>query len=87
MAHAAYNLRTSNVQNGDIAMSISSNLQTNLTKAVFFGCTAVDKSDCAARLKSAGKAINHPMLLVGVFMEMQRKRHVEMVESSVTTML
>jgi hypothetical protein len=83
----AYNLRTSNMQSGDIAMSVSSDLQSHFTKAIFFGCKDTDKKDFVARLKSAGKAIQHPMLLPGIFVEIQRKRHVDAVESSVTALL
>jgi hypothetical protein len=75
------------MQSKDIAMSVSSNLKTHLTKAVFFGCTTDDKADFDFRLKSAGKAILHPMLAPGILTEMIRKRHVTVVESSVTIML
>jgi hypothetical protein len=75
------------MQDDDIAMAVSSDLDSHLTRVVFFGCKDIDIGNIVTRLKNAGESIHHPMLFLGIFVELLRKRHIGVVESSVTSML
>jgi hypothetical protein len=76
-----------NAEDKDLAMAISTSTKGWSTSAIVFGCLETDIADFTARLDSAGAAIKHPMLLPGLFAELQRKRHTDLVASSVTSLL
>ena len=75
------------MQKYDLAMTVAGHLHASFTRAVMFGCKPLDTRDFEARLRSAGPALLHPMLLPGIFAEIQRKRDVDAVNSNVTKML
>ena len=85
--NSAYNLRMCNEQDKDLAMSVTTNLKIWSTRVLILGCLDADIREFFQRLNDAGNAIKHPMLFPGLFAEFERKRHVELVRSSVTTLL
>jgi hypothetical protein len=76
-----YNLRMTNV-----AMSVTFNLKSHLTKAIYFGCTPNDKDEFAMRVNNAGNTTRHPMLSVGLFTERQKRWDFLSVNLSITKM-
>lgn len=60
-------------------MSITHFIETGTTHAIVFGCNSDVKREVAGRLTNAESTMNHPLLLVGIFAEIERKRHFKMV--------
>lgn len=55
-------------------------IQSNTTHAIAFGCSKKVMREFNGRLANAEGALLHPLLLVGIFAEIERKRHFAMVE-------
>lgn len=54
-----------------------------LTFAILFGCPMSIEEDIIKRLSFAVTAAAHPVLLPGIFAELERRRHVELVEAQI----
>ena len=85
----AYNVRASTALEGDIAMSVTTNIAQGLTYAIVYGCSEDVSNDFLVRLRNSalkysGRAFEHPMLMPGLFAEIQRDMHVAIVEKSVS---
>ncbi|OIW23935.1 hypothetical protein CONLIGDRAFT_692790 [Coniochaeta ligniaria NRRL 30616] len=79
-----YNCRTANTWVGDMALSATYIPSTHSTYAIVYGCTPENINEITGRLKSASYATCHPLLLPGIFAELERKRQFELVEKGVT---
>lgn len=93
----AYVCRGPNAWPGDIALSATHFPSTGFTYAVFFGCEFGTKPAQATALKSGDRitgllsnsesTVAHPMLLVGIFAEIELRRHKSIVQSAVGHLL
>ncbi|KAI9902587.1 hypothetical protein N3K66_001939 [Trichothecium roseum] len=81
-----YSCRSSNAWKGDLALAATHFPHCGMTFAVMFGCTAAIEADVVRRLASVSKsasahASRHPALLPGMFVELERRRHGDVVEA------
>ncbi|TVY74477.1 hypothetical protein Focb16_v004623 [Fusarium oxysporum f. sp. cubense] len=75
-----YNARTSNAWEDDLAVSATYFPHCGLTYAVLFGCTLSLEAEILSRLENATYEICHPLLVPSVLVEIERKRHLPIVE-------
>lgn len=83
MGTIAYNIRAGQSHSGDLAMSVTTDLATKVTYVIVYGCSDTDSDQFLTRLAQAGPAFQHPMLLPGLFAEIQRIKHVKIVRRNV----
>lgn len=67
-----------------MALSITYIPSTHSTYAIVYGCTPGTIEEITRRLSLVGDAICHPLLLPGIFAELERERHFELVEDGLT---
>lgn len=67
---------------GDIALSVTYIPSKRSSYAVLYGCSQELTENVTKRLKSAKNAVCHPMLLPGIFAELECKRHCELVQDA-----
>ncbi|CCC10892.1 hypothetical protein SMACR_12726 [Sordaria macrospora] len=72
--------RTSSTLPNDIALSTTYFTENDLDLAVFYGCNEKQKDDIVRRIRSCDLKHNHPLLLPGLFFELERVRLVDQVE-------
>lgn len=88
-----YNCRSSALWGRDMALSVTHFPLTRRTYAIFYGCDAhsQEKNDMTKitnrLLQSSENTFHHPMLLPGIFAEMERARMKDMVRVAKNTML
>ncbi|KAF6801020.1 protein kinase [Colletotrichum sojae] len=75
-----YNCRSSNDWPGDMSLSMTHFISSNKTHAIAFGCDPKAMIEVSGRLGNAEDALLHPLLLIGIFAEIERKRHIAMVK-------
>lgn len=51
-----------------------------LTFAIIFGCPLSIEAEVIQRLSKANRGLSHPLVLPGIFAEMERSRHIAVVE-------
>ncbi|KAI0436134.1 hypothetical protein F4803DRAFT_543320 [Xylaria telfairii] len=78
-----YNCRSSHAWGGDLAMTVTHFPHRNLSFGILFGCTDYQKQYVVERLNLAIQASGHPLLLPGIFAEIERQRHDIIFNSSV----
>ncbi|KAI1456405.1 hypothetical protein F4805DRAFT_458829 [Annulohypoxylon moriforme] len=78
-----YNCRTTNAWEMDLALTVTHFPHTGLTYAVLFGCSVNIENEIITRISSAGEAASYPLLLPGIFAEIERNRHIKIVEDYV----
>ncbi|KAI0478283.1 hypothetical protein F4859DRAFT_479212 [Xylaria cf. heliscus] len=78
-----YNCRSTNAWGGDLAMTVTHFPHCNLSFGILFGCTTPQKNYVLKRLGRAIGESGHPLLLPGIFVELERKRHHIIFESGV----
>lgn len=67
----------------DLALAATHIPSCNLTFAVVFGCSVLVERTIIKRLKSAISEASHPLLMPGIFVELERARHLEIIEKSI----
>lgn len=72
--------RTSSTLPNDLALSATYFTETDLNLAVFYGCNEEQKEGILRRIKLCNLKHNHPLLLPGLFFELERIRLVDQVE-------
>ncbi|KAH7194735.1 hypothetical protein DER44DRAFT_832157 [Fusarium oxysporum] len=77
-----YNARTSNAWQGDLAVSSTYFPHCNLTFAVMLGCTLPVEAEILTRLGTATYEIYHPLLVPSMLIEIERKRHLPIVNNT-----
>lgn len=77
---AVYNCRTSNAWDIDLALTTTYFPHCGLTFAILFGCPLSVEEEIVKRLSLATAEAAHPLLLPGIFAELERTRHVHVVE-------
>ncbi|WQF84115.1 Putative corA, transmembrane region [Colletotrichum destructivum] len=65
----------------DLAMSTTHIPDTNSTFAVVYGCNDEQMGDIERRIRKADGQFHHPLLIPGIFAELERTRLVEMAEN------
>lgn len=92
-----YVCRSSASWPGDMALSSTYFPRTGSTYAVFYGCTFSDKPPsrsfgtgdkiCGWLAKSDDAMAPHPMLIPGMFAEMERRRHLDILDGATKSLL
>ncbi|KAK4160434.1 hypothetical protein QBC43DRAFT_325516 [Cladorrhinum sp. PSN259] len=82
-----YCCRTSAATPGDLAVSSVFYPETGFTAAVVFGCSDDIADQIAARIDNSEDAWTHPMLVIGIVAEIERARHLELVQRRVFNLL
>jgi hypothetical protein len=67
----------------DLALTATYFPQHNLTFAIVFGCPLVVEEEVIRRLSFAMEEASHPLLMPGIFAELERARHIQIVEATV----
>ncbi|KAI1145058.1 hypothetical protein F4825DRAFT_444849 [Nemania diffusa] len=78
-----FNCRTSNAWSMDLALTVTYFPHCNLKFAVVFGCDMLVEEEILNRLILAGNDTSHPLLLAGIVTEIERRRHVHIVDDIV----
>ncbi|KAF2003563.1 hypothetical protein P154DRAFT_573160 [Amniculicola lignicola CBS 123094] len=81
-----YNCRSSNAWDGDLALSMTHFPRTRLTFAILFGCPFETEKEIVMRLAQVKEEACHPLLLPGMFAEIERARHTILVEEMGNTL-
>ncbi|RYP75012.1 hypothetical protein DL771_002660 [Monosporascus sp. 5C6A] len=81
-----YNCRSANTWKNDLALTVTYFPRSKLMFGILFGCTAAIEKEVLNRLASAKEHAFHPLLLPGIFAELERERMVEVVESTIDEM-
>ncbi|KAK4201888.1 hypothetical protein QBC40DRAFT_170522 [Triangularia verruculosa] len=82
-----YCCRTSGAWPGDLAISSVFDPKTGLTSGVVFGCSDDVTEDIAGRIENSENAWTHPMLSVGILVEIERSRHMKLVQDRLFELL
>ncbi|KAK4185069.1 hypothetical protein QBC35DRAFT_440184 [Podospora australis] len=82
-----YCCRTSATWAGDMAVSSVFYPDTGFTAAVIFGCSDEVSEGIAARIENSEDAWTHPMLIMGIIAEIERERHMKLVQEHVFNLL
>lgn len=80
---AVYNCRSSNTWSMDLALAATHIPSRNLTFAMVFGCPLSVEQIIIRRLRGAISEASHPLLMPGIFVELERARHLRIIEKSV----
>jgi hypothetical protein len=75
-----YNCRTSNAWESDLALTVTHYPDNGLTFAILFGCPFVIEEEIITRLSRIKKEAAHPLLMPGIFAELEAVRHRRLVE-------
>jgi hypothetical protein len=78
-----YNCRTSNSWPSDMALSATHDRERELTFAVLYGCTAETNRHTLKKLQNVGSMACHPLIMPGIFVELELVRHLGLVEACV----
>lgn len=78
-----YNCRSSNAWDHDLALSATYFPQRRLTMAIFYGTTIDLERNIVHRLRHVSFKAMHPLLLPGIFIELERARHANLVTKTI----
>ncbi|KAI8651033.1 Protein kinase domain-containing protein [Fusarium keratoplasticum] len=78
-----YNCRTSNAWEGDLALTATYFPHCKLTFAIMFGCPISTEKQVLQRLGKVEIEADHPLLMPGILVELERQRHVCLVDDTV----
>lgn len=78
-----YNCRTTNAWDMDLALTATYFPHCGLTFAVLFGCPLSVEEEILRRLSFAMVEAAHPLLMPGIFAELERSRQVPIVETTI----
>jgi hypothetical protein len=67
----------------DLALTATYFPQSGLTFAILFGCPLSVEEEILRRLSFATAEASHPLLMPGIFAELERSRHVPIVETTI----
>ncbi|KAK4464070.1 hypothetical protein QBC42DRAFT_337177 [Cladorrhinum samala] len=82
-----YCCRTSGTWTGDLAISAVFYPETGFTGAVVFGCSNSVVNEIAGRIENSEDAWTHPMLIMGILAEIERERHLKLVQDLLFNLL
>ncbi|KAH8789951.1 hypothetical protein F5882DRAFT_493652 [Hyaloscypha sp. PMI_1271] len=78
-----YNCRTTNAWDMDLALTATYFPHCGLTFVVVFGCSLSVEEEILKRLSFAMAEAAHPLLMPGIFAEIERSRQVHIVEATI----
>ncbi|KAF4634377.1 hypothetical protein G7Y89_g3742 [Cudoniella acicularis] len=78
-----YNCRTTNAWEMDLALTATYFPHCDLTFAIVFGCPLSLEEEIIKRLTLATAEAAHPLLMPGIFAEIERSRHIHIVEATI----
>lgn len=78
-----YNCRTTNSWAMDLAYTATFFPHCGLTFGILFGCPFSIEKQIVNRLSYATKDVGHPLLIPGIFAELERTRQVHIIESAI----
>jgi hypothetical protein len=78
-----YNCRTPNEWPSDMALSATHFPVFQLTYAIMYGCTSAIEETMLKKLDGVRAEASHPLLLPGIFAEIELVRHTRLVEKSI----
>lgn len=78
-----YNCRTTNSWAMDLAYTATFFPHCGLTFGILFGCPFSIEKQIVNRLNYATKDVGHPLLIPGIFAELERTRQVHIIESAI----
>ncbi|GKT86046.1 hypothetical protein Ct61P_03896 [Colletotrichum tofieldiae] len=78
-----FTARMSSSLPGDLALSTTYIPRTDSTFAIVYGCSNEQMKDMEKRVLRADEQLEHPLLIPGIFAELERTRLVETVEALV----
>ncbi|KAH8802628.1 hypothetical protein F5884DRAFT_802481 [Xylogone sp. PMI_703] len=78
-----YNCRSSHAWDMDLALTATYFPHCGLTYAILFGCPLSVEEEIVKRLSFATAEIAHPLLMPGIFAEIEMSRHVHIVEATI----
>jgi len=78
-----YNCRSTNAWDMDLALTATYFPHCGLTFAVLFGCPLSVEKEVLERLSFAMSETAHPLLMSGIFAEIERSRQLPIVESTI----
>ncbi|RSL99888.1 hypothetical protein CDV31_012022 [Fusarium ambrosium] len=78
-----YNCRTSNAWPGDLALTATYFPHCKLTFAIMFGCPISTEKQVLQRLGKVKAEADHPLLMPGILVELERQRHVCLVDNTI----
>lgn len=81
--HPVYNCRSPNSWALDLALTATHFPHCGLTYAILFGCPISVEQKLLYRIKGARAEADHPLLLVGIFVELERARHLRVIHDSI----
>ncbi|KAK0737151.1 hypothetical protein B0T21DRAFT_364564 [Apiosordaria backusii] len=82
-----YCCRTSGLWAEDLAVSCVFNPKTGFTSGVVFGCSDDVAEEIAGRIENAENAWMHPLLMIGILVEIEKTRHMKLVEDHLFKLL
>ncbi|KAJ0168064.1 hypothetical protein CTA2_10433 [Colletotrichum tanaceti] len=82
-----YNCRSSASWPGDIALSVTWFPQRSKWYAVFYGCDRATAENIENRLNNCEDATCHPLILSGIFAEVERRRQLRLVDEGTAEFL
>jgi hypothetical protein len=71
----------------DLALSATHLYDIGLTVAVIYGCNDKQTKNIVRRLQNSGEAVRYPLLIAGIFTELERERLLDSVEELVDRFL
>lgn len=78
-----YNCRSPNSWAMDLALTVTHFPHCRLTYAILFGCPISVEQKLLYRLKGATAEADHPLLVTGMFVELERARHLRIIHDSI----
>ncbi|KAI0406262.1 hypothetical protein F4802DRAFT_107453 [Xylaria palmicola] len=78
-----YNCRSTNAWGGDLALTVTHFPHRRLSFAVAFGCTDRQRKYIIRQVMASTIDSAHPLLLPGIFAELERQRHHEIFETAI----
>lgn len=80
---SVYNARSSNAWEADLALSATHFPVSGLTYSIMYGCTFEIEHNIISRLQRVNIEASHPLLLPGIFAELERTRQTKLVERTI----
>jgi Mg2+ and Co2+ transporter CorA len=78
-----YNCRTSHAWPGDLALSSTYLPGSGVSFSILYGCPFATEETVIRRLKHITTEAAHPLLLPGILVELELKRHIKLIESTI----
>jgi hypothetical protein len=79
LAIPVYNCRSSNAWGMDLALTVTHFPKSRLTFAILFGCPFSIEKEIIMRLANLKAEVAHPLLMPGIFAEIEQRRHTDLV--------